>query len=102
MVATQLDLRGEHLVVSPRQRRNLAEGYDLIIVPPMPIKVFDNIVKLVFTDGIYVSYRSVASASPSSSKTEPTKSAFAPAKAKHAIKSSQLLAGPTYTSYKSM
>lgn len=54
MVATQVDLKGQFLgrVMTPKDDIWLRDN-DLLIVPPMPIKVFDNFVKLVFTDGIY-------------------------------------------------
>ncbi len=54
MVATQVDLKGQYLgrVMTPKDDIWLRDN-DLLIVPPMPIKVFDNFVKLVFTDGIY-------------------------------------------------
>ncbi len=54
MVATQVDLKGQYLgrVMMPKDDIWLRDN-DLLIVPPMPIKVFDNFVKLVFTDGIY-------------------------------------------------
>lgn len=54
MVATQVDLKGQFLgrIMTPKDDIWLRDN-DLLIVPPMPIKVFDNFVKLVFTDGIY-------------------------------------------------
>ncbi len=54
LMATRLDLRGEHIgkVPTPADEIWLRDS-DLIIVPPTPIKVFDNFVKQVFTDGIY-------------------------------------------------
>jgi polysaccharide export outer membrane protein len=54
LVATRIDIRGELLgkVPTPTDEIWLRDN-DLIIVPPMPIKLFDNFVKQVFTDGVY-------------------------------------------------
>ncbi len=54
LIATMLDLRGAMLAKRPNPADEiwLRDG-DLIIVPPQPIKLFDNWVRLVFTDGIY-------------------------------------------------
>jgi polysaccharide biosynthesis/export protein len=54
LIATMVDLRAEHLGKRPNPADEIwIRDSDLIIVPPQPIKVFDNWVKLVFTDGIY-------------------------------------------------
>ncbi len=54
LLATKLDIRGEHLgrVPNPADEIWLRDN-DLIIVPPTPIKLFDNFVRQVFTEGIY-------------------------------------------------
>lgn len=54
LLATRVDLRGAHLgkAPSPADEIWLRDG-DLIIVPPTPIKRFDNFVQQVFTQGIY-------------------------------------------------
>lgn len=54
LIATRVDLRGAHLgkVPTPADEIWLRDG-DLVIVPPTPIKLFDNFVQQVFADGIY-------------------------------------------------
>ena len=54
MLATRVDIRGELLgkVPTPADEIWLRDS-DLIIVPPTPIRVFDNFVRQVFTEGIY-------------------------------------------------
>ncbi|MGN6134640.1 MAG: polysaccharide biosynthesis/export family protein [Aureliella sp.] len=54
MLATRIDIRGEVLgkVPTPADEIWLRDS-DLIVVPPTPIKLFDNFVRQVFTDGIY-------------------------------------------------
>ena len=54
LLATMLDLRAEMLGKRPNPADEiwLRDG-DLIIVPPQPIRVFDNFVRLVFTEGVY-------------------------------------------------
>jgi polysaccharide export outer membrane protein len=54
LVSTMLDLRGAHLGRSPNPSDQIwMRDNDLIIVPPMPIKLFDNFVRQVFVEGIY-------------------------------------------------
>lgn len=54
MLATLVDLRGMHLAKVPTPADEIwIRDNDLIIVPPTPIKVFDNFVRQVFTEGIY-------------------------------------------------
>lgn len=54
MLATKLDLRGEHLGRRPTPSDEIwLRDSDLVIVPPTPVKVFDNLVEQVFTQGIY-------------------------------------------------
>lgn len=54
LVSTMLDLRGAHLGRSPDPSDQIwIRDNDLIIVPPMPIRLFDNFVQQVFTQGIY-------------------------------------------------
>jgi polysaccharide export outer membrane protein len=54
LVATMVDVRGAMLAKRPNPADEIwVRDSDLIIVPPQPIKVFNNWVKLVFTDGIY-------------------------------------------------
>ncbi len=54
LLATMVDIRGAMLAKRPNPADEIwVRDGDLIIVPPQPIKVFDNWVKLVFTDGIY-------------------------------------------------
>ncbi len=54
LIATRVDIRGAHLgkVPTPADEIWLRDG-DLIIVPPTPIKRFDNFVSQVFTQGVY-------------------------------------------------
>lgn len=54
LLATRIDLRGAHLgkVPTPADEIWLRDS-DLIIVPQTPIKLFNNFVKQVFTDGVY-------------------------------------------------
>ena len=54
LISTILDLRGAHIGKRPNPSDEiwLRDG-DLIIVPPRPIKVFNNGVQQVFTDGLY-------------------------------------------------
>jgi len=54
VVSTILDLRGGHLGKRPNPSDEIwLRDSDLIIVPPRPIKLFNNGVQQVFTDGIY-------------------------------------------------
>jgi polysaccharide biosynthesis/export protein len=54
LLATCIDLKGAMLGKEPTPADNIwLRDSDTIIVPPMPIKQFDNFVKLVFTDGVY-------------------------------------------------
>lgn len=54
LVSTILDLRGGHLGKRPNPSDEiwLRDG-DIIIVPPRPIKLFNNATQQIFTDGIY-------------------------------------------------
>jgi len=54
LVSTILDIRGGHLGKRPNPSDEiwLRDG-DLIIVPPRPIKLFDNAAQQIFTDGLY-------------------------------------------------
>ncbi len=54
LLATRIDLRGAHLgkVPTPADEIWLRDS-DLVIVPQTPIKLFNNFVKQVFTDGVY-------------------------------------------------
>ena len=54
LISTILDLRGAHIGKRPNPSDEiwLRDG-DLIIVPPKPIKVFNNGVQQVFTEGLY-------------------------------------------------
>ncbi|MGN6545174.1 MAG: polysaccharide biosynthesis/export family protein [Aureliella sp.] len=54
MLATRVDIRGELLgkVPTPADEIWLRDS-DLVIVPPTPIKLFDNFVQQVFTQGVY-------------------------------------------------
>ncbi|HUP79092.1 MAG TPA: polysaccharide biosynthesis/export family protein [Pirellula sp.] len=54
LISTILDLRGAHIGKRPNPSDEiwLRDG-DLIIVPPKPIKVFNNGVQQIFTDGLY-------------------------------------------------
>jgi polysaccharide export outer membrane protein len=54
LVSTMLDLRGAHLGKRPNPADEIwLRDNDLIIVPPRPIKVFNDFVRQVFTDGLY-------------------------------------------------
>jgi polysaccharide export outer membrane protein len=54
LVSTILDLRGGHLGKHPNPSDEiwLRDG-DIVIVPPRPIKLFNNATQQIFTDGIY-------------------------------------------------
>ncbi|TWU63414.1 polysaccharide biosynthesis/export family protein [Crateriforma conspicua] len=54
LISTMLDLRGAILGKSalPHDEIWVQDG-DVIILPSMPIRLFDNFVRLVFTEGIY-------------------------------------------------
>jgi polysaccharide export outer membrane protein len=54
LLSTMLDLRGAHLGKRPNPADEIwLRDNDLIIVPPRPIKVFNDFVKQVFSDGLY-------------------------------------------------
>ncbi len=54
LVSTMLDLRGAHLGKRPNPADEIwLRDNDLIIVPPRPIKVFNDFVRQVFTEGLY-------------------------------------------------
>lgn len=54
LLATMLDIRGELLGKTPTPADEIwLRDSDLIIVPPQPIRVLDNWIRLVFTEGIY-------------------------------------------------
>lgn len=54
LIATRIDLRGAHLGKSPSPADEIwLRDNDLIIVPQTPIKLFNNFVRQVFTDGVY-------------------------------------------------
>jgi polysaccharide biosynthesis/export protein len=54
LISTILDLRGGHLGKRPNPSDEIwLRDSDLIIVPPRPVKQFNNAVQQVFTDGIY-------------------------------------------------
>jgi polysaccharide biosynthesis/export protein len=54
LLATRLDIRGELLGKVPTPADDIwLRDNDLIIVPPTPIRLFDNFVRQVFTEGIY-------------------------------------------------
>lgn len=54
IMSTMLDLRGMHLGKRPSPSDMIwVRDNDLIVVPPTPIKVFDNFVEQVFTKGVY-------------------------------------------------
>ncbi len=54
LVSTMLDLRGAHLGKRPNPADEIwLRDNDLIIVPPRPIKVFDDFVRQTFTEGAY-------------------------------------------------
>jgi polysaccharide export outer membrane protein len=54
LVSTILDLRGGHLGKRPNPSDEiwLRDG-DIIIVPPRPIRLFNNATQQIFTDGVY-------------------------------------------------
>lgn len=54
LMSTLLDLRGAILgrKAMPRDEIWLQDG-DVVILPSMPIRLFDNFVRLVFTEGVY-------------------------------------------------
>jgi polysaccharide export outer membrane protein len=54
LVSTVLDLRAGHLGKRPNPSDEiwLRDG-DIVIVPPRPIKLFDNATQQIFTDGLY-------------------------------------------------
>ncbi len=54
LIATRVDLMGAYLgkVPTPADEIWLRDG-DIIIVPPTPIKRFDDFVRQVFVDGVY-------------------------------------------------
>lgn len=54
LVSTMLDLRGAHLGKRPNPADEIwLRDNDLIIVPPRPVKVFNDFVRQVFTEGAY-------------------------------------------------
>jgi polysaccharide biosynthesis/export protein len=54
LIATRIDLRGAHLGKSPSPADEIwLRDNDLIIVPQTPIKLFNNFVRQVFTEGVY-------------------------------------------------
>jgi len=54
LIATMLDLRGAHLGKRPSPADEIwLRDNDLIVVPPKPIRLFNNFVRQVFTEGIY-------------------------------------------------
>jgi polysaccharide biosynthesis/export protein len=54
LVSTMLDLRGAHLAKRPNPADEIwLRDNDLIIVPPKPVKVFNDFVRQVFTEGLY-------------------------------------------------
>ncbi len=54
LVATMLDIRGAHLGKRPTPADEIwLRDNDLIIVPPQRIKLFNNFVRQVFTEGMY-------------------------------------------------
>ena len=54
MIATKLDLKGAHLGRRPDPSDEIwLRPDDTILVPPTPIKQFDNFVEQVFTNGAY-------------------------------------------------
>ncbi len=54
LVSTMLDLRGAHLGKRPTPADEIwLRDNDLIIVPPRPIKVFNDFVRQTFTEGFY-------------------------------------------------
>ena len=54
LIATRVDIRGVQLGKAPSPADEIwLRDSDLIIVPPTPIRRFDNFVRQVFTEGIY-------------------------------------------------
>ena len=54
LVSTMLDLRGAHLGKRPNPADEIwLRDNDLIIIPPRPIKVFNDFVRQTFTEGFY-------------------------------------------------
>jgi polysaccharide export outer membrane protein len=54
LISTILDLRGGHIGKRPNPSDEIwLRDSDLIIVPPRPIKVLNNALQQVFTDGLY-------------------------------------------------
>lgn len=54
LVSTVLDIRGAHLGKKPTPADEIwLRDNDLIIVPPRPIRLFNNFVRQVFTEGAY-------------------------------------------------
>ncbi len=54
LLATRIDIKGAHLGKVPLPTDEIwLRDSDLIIVPPTPIRRFDNFVRQVFTEGIY-------------------------------------------------
>ena len=54
LISTMLDLRGAHLGKRPSPADEIwLRDNDLIVVPPKPIRLFNNFVRQVFTEGIY-------------------------------------------------
>lgn len=54
LISTVLDLRGAHIGKRPNPSDEIwLRDNDLVIVPPKPIKVFDNATQLILTDGLY-------------------------------------------------
>lgn len=54
MVATKLDLRGAHLGRRPTPSDEIwLRDSDIVFVPPTPMKVMDNLIEQVFTNGAY-------------------------------------------------
>jgi polysaccharide export outer membrane protein len=54
LISTLLDLRGGHIGKRPNPSDEIwLRDSDLLIVPPRPVKVFNNAAQLIFTDGLY-------------------------------------------------
>jgi polysaccharide export outer membrane protein len=54
LVATMLDLRASNFGRQPTPADEIwVRDSDLIIVPPTPVRVFDEVARQVFTDGVY-------------------------------------------------
>lgn len=54
LISTILDLRGAHIGKRPNPSDEIwLRDNDLVIVPPRPIKVFNNATQQIFTDGLY-------------------------------------------------